>query len=40
VRDGTGSYSMALVGSCVGLLVSCVGFLLMPRYPDQARTAT
>lgn len=36
VRDGTGSYSLALVGSCVGLLVSCVGFLLMPRYPDQA----
>jgi cyanate permease len=40
VRDATGSYSLALVGSCVGLLVSCAGFLLMPRYPDQARTAS
>ncbi|MFO1503206.1 MAG: MFS transporter [Steroidobacteraceae bacterium] len=37
VRDGTGSYSLALAGSCVGLLASCVGFLLMPRYPDQLR---
>ena len=40
VRDATGSYSLALKISIVGLLVSCVGFLLMPRYPDQARTAT
>lgn len=40
VRDATGSYSMALVGSCVGLLLSCIGFLLMPRYPDQTRVAT
>jgi len=40
VRDATGSYSLALVGSCVGLLLSCFGFVLMPRYPDQARAAT
>jgi MFS family permease len=37
VRDSTGNYSIALVASVIGLLVSCVGFLLMPRYPDQAR---
>jgi cyanate permease len=40
VRDATGSYSVALTASIAGLLLSCVGFLLMPRYPDQARTAT
>ena len=36
VRDATGNYSIALVGSAIGLLVSCGGFLVMPRYPDQA----
>jgi cyanate permease len=36
VRDATGNYSIALVASAIGLLVSCGGFLLMPRYPDQA----
>ena len=40
VRDGTGNYSTALVVSAIGLLVSCGGFLMMPRYPDQARTAS
>ena len=40
VRDGTGNYSIALVASAIGLLLSCIGFLMMPRYPDQARTAT
>jgi MFS family permease len=37
VRDSTGNYSIALVASAIGLLVSCAGFLMMPRYPDQAR---
>jgi len=36
VRDGTGDYSLALVASVAGLLLSCGGFLMMPRYPDQA----
>ncbi len=33
VRDSTGSYSIALGASAIGLLVTCGGFLLMPRYP-------
>jgi cyanate permease len=37
VHDATGNYSIALVASAIGLLVSCAGFLMMPRYPDQAR---
>lgn len=28
--------SIALVASAIGLLVSCGGFLVMPRYPDPA----
>lgn len=36
VRDVTGDYSIALVASAIGLLVSCGGFLVMPRYPDPA----
>ena len=40
VRDSTGTYSIALVASAVGLLVSCGGFLMMPRYPDTARSGT
>lgn len=40
VRDGTGNYSGALIASAIGLLVTCGGFLMMPRYPDQARTGT
>jgi MFS family permease len=40
VRDTTGNYSIALVASAIGLLLSCAGFLMMPRYPDQARIAT
>ncbi|MBK7115519.1 MAG: MFS transporter [Proteobacteria bacterium] len=35
VRDATGDYSIALVVSAIGLLVSCGGFLLMPRYPSR-----
>lgn len=34
VRDATGSYSIALGVSAAGLLVSCAGFLMMPRYPQ------
>ncbi|MDQ2640835.1 MAG: MFS transporter [Pseudomonadota bacterium] len=33
VRDATGNYSIALGASAIGLLVTCGGFLLMPRYP-------
>jgi len=36
VRDATGNYSIALAVSAGGLLVTCIGFLLMPRYPQQA----
>lgn len=32
VRDATGSYSPALVASSAGLVVTCIGFLLLPRY--------
>jgi MFS family permease len=38
VRDSTGNYSLALVASAVGLVLTCGGFLLMPKYPPQART--
>ena len=40
VRDTTGSYSLALLVSAIGLLVGCAGFLLMPRYPDPAHGAS
>ena len=40
VRDATGSYRLALLGSIIGLLLSCGGFLMMPRYPDQVHKAT
>lgn len=33
VRDGTGTYTIALIVSSVGLVVTCIGFLAMPRYP-------
>jgi MFS family permease len=36
LRDATGSYSITLAISAAGLLLSCVGFLLMPRYPARA----
>jgi MFS family permease len=35
VRDATGSYSAALSASAIGLLLTCGGFLLMPRYPTN-----
>jgi cyanate permease len=33
VRDATGSYAPALVASSVGLVLTCIGFLALPRYP-------
>ncbi len=33
VRDATGNYSAALIASSVGLLLTCAGFLALPRYP-------
>ncbi len=36
VRDGTGTYTLALLASSIGLVLTCVGFLAMPRYPDIA----
>ena len=35
VRDATGNYSVALAVSAIGLLVTCGGFLLLPRYPKS-----
>ena len=32
LRDATGNYALALEISVVGLLLACVGFLLLPRY--------
>ncbi len=32
VRDATGNYTAALIGSSVGLLLTCAGFLALPRY--------
>jgi hypothetical protein len=32
LRDATGNYTLALEISVAGLLVACVGFLLLPRY--------
>lgn len=40
VRDSTGNYSVALVASAVGLVLTCVGFLLMPKYPAQVPTSS
>jgi MFS family permease len=40
VRDATGNYSIALGVSAVGLLVTCGGFLLMPRYKPVAAGGT
>jgi cyanate permease len=34
VRDASGTYSAALIVSSVGLLLTCAGFLALPRYPD------
>jgi len=33
VRDATGTYVPALVACVAGLCVTCIGFLLLPRYP-------
>jgi MFS family permease len=32
LRDATGNYTLALEISVAGLLVACIGFLLLPRY--------
>jgi cyanate permease len=32
VRDAIGNYTPALIASTAGLIVTCVGFLLLPRY--------
>lgn len=40
VRDATGNYSIALGASAIGLLVTCIGFLLMPRYKPVAAGGT
>lgn len=40
VRDATGNYSIALGASAIGLLVTCGGFLLMPRYPPAGAGGT
>jgi cyanate permease len=37
VRDATGNYSLALASSAIGLVVTCAGFLLLPRYPPLQR---
>ena len=34
VHDAVGSYSPALAVSAIGLVLSCAGFLLLPRYPQ------
>lgn len=39
-RDATGNYSIALAISAIGLVLTCGGFLLMPRYPPLERPAT
>ncbi len=33
VRDATGTYTIALAVSSIGLLLTCGGFLALPRYP-------
>jgi MFS family permease len=40
VRDATGTYTAALITSSVGLILTCAGFLALPRYaairPEQS----
>jgi MFS family permease len=36
LRDATGNYTLALEISVAGLLVACLGFLLLPRYKAAA----
>jgi MFS family permease len=40
VRDATGSYSMALAASAIGLALTCGGFLMMPRFAPRVPAAT
>jgi MFS family permease len=35
VRDATGNYNAALIASSVGLVLTCFGFLALPRYPPR-----
>jgi hypothetical protein len=35
VRDITGNYTLAVAASAIGLVVTCGGFLLLPRYPTS-----
>ena len=37
VRDATGTYSIALAVSSIGLVLTCIGFLLLPAYPPLRR---
>jgi MFS family permease len=37
VRDATGTYSIALAASSIGLVLTCIGFLLLPAYPSLRR---
>jgi cyanate permease len=32
VRDATGTYTVALAVSSIGLILTCAGFLALPRY--------
>lgn len=38
VRDATGTYTMALAASSIGLILTCAGFLALPRYPAITTT--
>jgi cyanate permease len=38
VRDATGTYTAALAASSVGLILTCIGFLTLPRYPAITTT--
>lgn len=40
VRDATGNYDAALIASTLGLLLTCLGFLALPRYPAAPRAET
>jgi MFS family permease len=37
VRDATGTYSIALAASSIGLVLTCIGFLILPAYPPLRR---
>jgi MFS family permease len=40
LRDANGNYTLALGIGAAGLLVACVGFLLLPRYSEAAESPT